>query len=83
MTCQMYGDKTTISHRSLPIYIVYTIDPMLFCVDSGAPYSCIREKALEKIVRHFGSRSIPTIDSKREFKFGDTLVRSTEIVKPM
>ena len=40
-------------------------------------------KALEKIVRHSGRISIPKIDSKRDFKFRDTLVMSRSMVELM
>ena len=56
---------------------------MLFCVDTGAPHSCIGEKIFERIVHHSGCRSFPIIDSKHNFKFGDTLVRSRSILELM
>ena len=56
---------------------------MKFCVDTGAVYSCIGDKALENIVRHSGRRFIPIIDCKRNPKSGDTLVRSRGIVERM
>ena len=71
----MNEDEITMTYISFPIYQIHTVNPMLFCVDTGAPYSCIGDKALERIVRHSGRRSIHVIDSKRDFKFGDTLVR--------
>ena len=49
---------------------------MLFCVHTGAPHSCIGDKALERIVCHSRHRYIPIIDSKCNFKSGDTLIRS-------
>ena len=79
----MYEDTTTITYMSFPIYQVHTVDPMLFCVDTDAPHSCIGDKELEKIVRHSGGRSIPVIDSKRDLKFGDTLVTSRRVVELM
>ena len=71
----MYEDETTITYISFLIYQVQTINPMLFCVDTGAPHSCIVNKALERIFRHSERRYISAIDSKRDFKFGNTLVR--------
>ena len=56
---------------------------MLFCVDTGGPYSCIEDKALERIVHHSGCRSILLIDSKSDFKFGNTLVRPRDMVELM
>ena len=56
---------------------------MLFCIDTDAPYSCIGDKLLERIVCHFGRRCIPIIDSKRDFKFGDALVKSRGMVELM
>ena len=79
----MYEDETTITYISLPIYQVHKVDPVLFCVDTGATYSCIRDKALEKIVRHSGRRYISIIDSKRDFKLSDILVRSKGMVELM
>ena len=64
-----YEDEKTIIHVSFPIYQVHTVDPMLFCVDIGAPHSYIRDEALERIISHSGRRSFPKIDSKRDFKF--------------
>ena len=57
--------------------------PMLFCADTGAPHSWIGDKALERIVRHSGRRSIPIIDFKREIKLGNILVRSRGMVELM
>ena len=79
----MHADETNITYISFLIYQVHTVDLMLFCVDTGAPHTCIQDKELEKIFRHFGRRSIPIRDSKRDFKFGDTLVRSRRMVELM
>ena len=49
---KMYEDETTITYISLPIYRVHAFDPLLFCVDTSAPHSCIGDKALERIFRH-------------------------------
>ena len=65
---------------SFPIYQVNTAEPMLFCVNIGAPHSCIGNKVLENIIRHSGRKSIPKIDSKRDFKFDDILVGSIGMV---
>ena len=54
---------------------------MLFCVDTGTIHYCTGEKALERIFRHSECISIPIIDSKRNFKFGDTLTRSRGMVQ--
>ena len=56
---------------------------MLFCVDTGGPYSCIEDKALENIIHHSGCRSILLIDYKSDFKFGNTLVRPRDMVELM
>ena len=69
-----YGDETTITYISLPICQVYTVNPMVFCVDPEHP-SCIGDKAFERIVCHSGREFIPIIYYKRDFQFGDTLVR--------
>ena len=79
----MYEDKTSITYMLFPTYQVHTVDLMLLCVDTGASHSCIGDKALERIVSHSGCRSIPIIDSTREFRFGDKFVRSRGIVELM
>ena len=56
---------------------------MLICVDNGATYSCTGDKALERIVRYSGRISVPIIDSKRDFKLGDTSVKSRGMVELM
>ena len=79
----MYGDETTVIYVSFLIHQVHTNDSMLFCIDIGAQHFRIGEKALERIFRHSGRRYIPIIDSKRFFKFGDTLVRSRGMIDQM
>ena len=54
---------------------------MLFCVDIGALHSCVRDTALERIVNHSVRTYIPIIDYTRDFKLGDTLVRSRGMVE--
>ena len=56
---------------------------MLFSVDTGAPQSCIGDKALEGIVRHTRRRSISIIDCKHNIKLGDIFVRSRGMVELM
>ena len=80
---KMYEYEITINYISFPIHQVRTVDPMLLCVDIGASYPCIGDEALKRIVRHSGYRSIPLIDSKRDLKFGDTLVRSRGMIELM
>ena len=79
----MNEDERTMTYISFSIYHIHTVDPILFCVDTGATYSCIGDKALERIVRHSGRRSISISDSKRDFKFGGTLIRSRGMVEQM
>ena len=79
----MYENETAINYISFPIYRGHTVDPMLFFVDPGAPHSNIGDKTLEIIVRLSGRRSIPVIDSKHDFRFGDTLVRSRVMIELM
>ena len=76
-----YENETTITHISFSIYQVHSVDPMLFCVDTSAPHSFIGDKALERIFRHSGRKSVPIIDSKPDFKFGETLVRLRSAVE--
>ena len=79
----MYLDETSISYTSVPIGQVQTVDPLVFYGDIGAPHSCIGDKALERIIRHSRCRSISIIDSKHDFRFGDTSVRSRGKVELM
>ena len=79
----MNEDETSITYIFFPMYQIHTVEPMLFCVNTGAPDSCVGDKAFERIARHSGLRSIPIIHSKRDFKFGDTVIRSREIVELM
>ena len=79
----MNEDEATITYISFPMYQIRTVDPMLFCVDTGAPNYCISEKALERIFRFSGRRSNLIIDSKCDLKFGDTLIRSKDMVELM
>ena len=58
---------------------------MLFCVDTGAPISCIGSQTLKRVGHLAGRDSIPTIDSDRDFQFGDTLKRAkgkAELILP-
>ena len=79
----MYEEETIITYISFLTCQVHAVDPMLFCVDIGALHSSIGDKALERIVRHYRCRSVPVIDSKGDFKFGDTLVRSRGVIEQM
>ena len=78
-----YKDDIFITCISIPILQAHAINLMRFCVDTGAPHSFIRNKELERAVRHSGCRYITAIDSKQDFKFGDTLVRKTGMVERM
>ena len=78
---KVHENETTITYISFPVYQAHIVDPILFCVDTGVPHSCIEDKALERIVRYSVRRSIPIKDSKRDFKFGDTFVRSRGMVE--
>ena len=51
---KMYEDETTITYLSFPIYQVHAVDLVLFFVNTGAPHSCIGDKALERIFSHSG-----------------------------
>ena len=76
-------DETSITYISSPIYEIHTVEPKLFCLDTGAPYSCIGDKERGRIFRHSEGRSFPKTDSKYDFKFGDTLVRSRGMLELM
>ena len=79
----MYENKTTITHTSIPIYRVYTFDPVLLRVDTDSLHCCIGERALERTARLSGRRSNLIIDSKLDSKFGVTLVGSSGEVELM
>ena len=76
-----YEDETTITYISFPIYKVYIVNPVIFCVDTAPMHSCIADKELEKIVAHSGRKSIPIIDSKCDFKISDILVGPVGMVE--
>ena len=46
------------------MYEIRVVDPILFCVDTSTAHYCGGEKAVERIVRQSGRRSIPITDSK-------------------
>ena len=46
---------------SMPTYQVYMMDPMLFCVDTRAPISCIGDKALKGVIYSIVRKYIPMI----------------------
>ena len=56
---------------------------MLLCVDTGALRSCIRNMGLQRIVHHPGCKSIPIIYAKRDFKFGDIMVKYRGMLEPI
>ena len=49
---------------------------MLFCINTGAPISCTGNQTLKRIVQLAGRKSIPMIESERDFLFGYTMIRS-------
>ena len=82
---KMSEDETIKTYISLPIFQIHKLDPLLFCIVISALHSCIGDKALERIVCHSARRPNTIIDSKHDFIFGDTLVRSTgkvELILP-
>ena len=56
---------------------------MLFSVDTGAPHSCIGNKALERTFHHSERIFISVIGSKRDFKFSETEERWRGMVEPL
>ena len=64
---KMYEYETTITYTSFLVYQVHAVDPMLFCVNTGVPHSCIGDKALERISSQPECRSIHIIDSEHDF----------------
>ena len=57
----VYDDEKPITDISIPIYKFRAVNLMLLCVDIGAQYSCIGNKALERIVQLSGRKSVPVI----------------------
>ena len=76
-----YDNERALKFISIPVYRVHTQNPMLFCVDTEAPISCIGSQTLKRIVQLAGRKSIPMIESERDFQFGDTLIRSKGMVE--
>ena len=74
--------EATILHTYLSRYITFTLSTQcyfFFCIT--APYSCIGNKALERVFHQSGRNSTPVINSQRDFEFEDTLIRSRELVE--
>ena len=53
----------------------------MFCVDIGAPRSCIGRKWLKRILYLHGTRAIPRHHLDRMFRFGDVSVKSLVTVE--
>ena len=60
-----------VTFLSVPIYQVRTVDLMLFIVDTGASTRAKEIKKLKRIFYSVVCLSIPTIESKRDFLFGE------------
>ena len=67
-------EESTITYISIPIYQIHVVNPVIFCVDTEAPYSYIGNKALERIFRQSRRWMAPIKHSNQDFKFGNTLV---------
>ena len=65
-----FGKERTLTLILILIYRVHTLNHMLFCVDTGAPFSFIGSQELERIVHLAGRDSIPMIESDRNLQFG-------------
>ena len=65
----------------IPIYKVHNMDPMLFCIDTGAPISCKGDKALKRIIYSVGCKSNLMIQSDRDFQFKNTVIKSKGMVE--
>ena len=71
-----YDNERTLTFISILMYQVHTQDPTLFCVDTGAPISCIGNQILTGIFQLADRNSTPIIESERDLQFGNTLIRS-------
>ena len=71
-----YGKEACITLISIPTCRVLTMDPMLFCINTGVSTSSIGDKALKSIFYSVGRKSIPIIQSVRGFQLGDTVIKS-------
>ena len=78
-----YEDESITTYIFIAMHQVHNINPMKFCLDSWSPHSFIGDKALERIFGQSGSKSFPIIDSRRDFKFRDTLFKSRGMVELM
>ena len=76
-----YDDETAITYILFPIHEVHIINSLVYCVDTGALYSCFRNKARERVVGHSVREYTPIVDYKRGFKFRDLLIRSRGMVE--
>ena len=77
----VYNNDRTMTFTPIPTYQVHTMDPILFCVDTGAPMSSIRNKTFKRIVQCVGRRYISMIESDGQFKLGGIVIRSKRIVE--
>ena len=66
---------------SILTYQVHVMDPMLFCIDTGAPISCIGGKVLKRIIYSVGRKSILMIKSDIDFQFVNAVIKSEGMVK--
>ena len=66
---------------SIQTYQVYTMDPMLFCINNGTFIPFIRNKIANIIVYYIDSLLIPIIQYHRDFPFEDTDTEAKEMVE--
>ena len=76
-----YDMKIVLKLIFIPTYQVPTMDPMVFCVDTEAPISCIGDNALKKIIYSVDLKSISMILSDRNFQFWNTEIKSQGMVE--
>ena len=76
----VYDKEISLTLIPISIYQVYTTDPMLFWIETGAPISCIGETAPMRIIYSVGRYSILIIQSYKYFQFGAIDIKSNGIV---
>ena len=78
-----YDDESILTLISIPTYQTQAVDSMLFCIDTGAPISCIGDKVLKKIIFQTGRTDMPIVKSERDFRFANTTMHSKGMVHVM
>ena len=71
------------THIFINTFNVSLYNPMIFCVYTGVPFSCIGQNTLRWILRKSNCKDTPKEDLDRAFRFGDTTVNSLGVIELM